>query len=88
MPSFSVPNLPAPRGHARTRVEETPTHTGGLSESARQKLEERRKNRDKQKGMRVLLRDKPLFPDLVSGFFSLQRVLLYLMKLDTMLREV
>jgi hypothetical protein len=52
-----VPSLPAPRGHARTRVEETPTHTGGLSESARQKLEERRKNRDKQKGMYGLFHD-------------------------------
>ena len=50
-----VPSLPTSRvGHTRQRVEETPTHTGGLSESARQKLEERRKHRDKQRGMSLI----------------------------------
>ncbi|KZP30384.1 hypothetical protein FIBSPDRAFT_726156 [Athelia psychrophila] len=36
-------------GNARQRVEETPTHTGGVSETARRKLEEHRRNREKQK---------------------------------------
>jgi pre-mRNA-splicing factor ATP-dependent RNA helicase DHX38/PRP16 len=79
---FIVPNLPASRDHARTRVEETPTHTGGLSESARQKLEERRKNRDKQRGIYGLLfMTNPclLTSSLVSPVI-LQRVLLCLMK--------
>lgn len=34
----------------RQRGEETPSHPGGLSEMARKKLEEHRKNREKQRG--------------------------------------
>lgn len=47
----AVPNQPASRmQHSRQRGEETPSHPGGLSESARQRLEEFRKKRDKQRG--------------------------------------
>ena len=45
-----VPSIPASRMHNRQRGEETPSHPGGLSESARQKLEEHRRNRERQKG--------------------------------------
>ncbi|EJF55621.1 P-loop containing nucleoside triphosphate hydrolase protein [Dichomitus squalens LYAD-421 SS1] len=45
-PVFKVPSLPASRtSHMRQRGEETPSHPGGLSEVARQRLEERRKIR-------------------------------------------
>ncbi|KAF8624805.1 hypothetical protein AX15_005694 [Amanita polypyramis BW_CC] len=48
-PHFKVPNLPASRvAHARQRGEETPSHPGGLSEPGRKRLEEYRRNRDKQ----------------------------------------
>ncbi|KIK91836.1 hypothetical protein PAXRUDRAFT_148626 [Paxillus rubicundulus Ve08.2h10] len=47
---FKVPSLPAPRGGtSRRRGEETPSHPGGLSEVARQRLEEHRRNKDKQR---------------------------------------
>ncbi|KIJ21328.1 hypothetical protein PAXINDRAFT_64773 [Paxillus involutus ATCC 200175] len=47
---FKVPSLPAPRsGTSRRRGEETPSHPGGLSEVARQRLEEHRRNKDKQR---------------------------------------
>ncbi|KAI6011694.1 P-loop containing nucleoside triphosphate hydrolase protein [Pisolithus microcarpus] len=47
---FKVPNLPASRANtARHRGEETPSHPGGLSEVARQRLDEYRKNRDRQR---------------------------------------
>ncbi|RDX51455.1 P-loop containing nucleoside triphosphate hydrolase protein [Lentinus brumalis] len=46
-PMFKVPSLPASRpSHMRQRGEETPSHPGGLSEVARQKLEERRRARE------------------------------------------
>ena len=46
-----VPSLPASRqSTTRKRGEETPSHPGGLSDTARQRLEEHRKNREKQKG--------------------------------------
>ena len=46
-----VPSLPMPRiANQRQRGEETPSHPGGLSETARKKLEEHRRNRDRQKG--------------------------------------
>ncbi|KAF8640918.1 hypothetical protein AX17_000566 [Amanita inopinata Kibby_2008] len=49
-PIFKVPNLPASRAsHARQRGEETPSHPGGLSETGRKRLEEYRRNRDKQR---------------------------------------
>lgn len=47
-----VPSLPVPRtNHARQRGEETPSHPGGLSETGRKRLEEYRKNKEKQRGM-------------------------------------
>ncbi|KAI1785395.1 P-loop containing nucleoside triphosphate hydrolase protein [Ganoderma leucocontextum] len=46
-PVFKVPSLPASRSsHMRQRGEETPSHPGGLSEIARQRLEERRRARE------------------------------------------
>lgn len=48
---FKVPALPASRSiNARHRGEETPSHPGGLSEGARQKLDAYRKNRDQRRG--------------------------------------
>ncbi|EJD44265.1 hypothetical protein AURDEDRAFT_125294 [Auricularia subglabra TFB-10046 SS5] len=46
--SFKVPNLPMGR-NARQRGEETPSHPGGLSEAAAQRLAEHRRNRERQK---------------------------------------
>ncbi|PPQ73680.1 hypothetical protein CVT26_010766 [Gymnopilus dilepis] len=46
---FKVPNLPASRSNLRQRGEETPSHPGGLSETGRQRLEEHRRNREKQR---------------------------------------
>ena len=47
-----VPALPASRlNNMRQRGNETPSHPGGLSDAARKKLEDHRKNRDKQRGM-------------------------------------
>ncbi|KAI0344289.1 P-loop containing nucleoside triphosphate hydrolase protein [Trametopsis cervina] len=46
---FKVPALPAPRAHQRHHGEETPSHPGGLSDTGRKRLEEYRKNRDKQR---------------------------------------
>ncbi|KXN84821.1 Pre-mRNA-splicing factor ATP-dependent RNA helicase PRP16 [Leucoagaricus sp. SymC.cos] len=48
-PVFKVPSLPASRSTARQRVEETPSHPGGISETARKRLEEHRRNREKQR---------------------------------------
>lgn len=49
-PFFKVPNLPASRvANARQRGEETPSHPGGLSEKGRERLEEHRRNREKQR---------------------------------------
>ncbi|KAL1940616.1 hypothetical protein VTO73DRAFT_8051 [Trametes versicolor] len=46
-PHFKVPSMPASRtSHLRQRGEETPSHPGGLSDMARQKLEERRRARE------------------------------------------
>ncbi|KAH9855789.1 P-loop containing nucleoside triphosphate hydrolase protein [Lenzites betulinus] len=46
-PLFKVPTMPASRtSHLRQRGEETPSHPGGLSDVARQKLEERRRARE------------------------------------------
>ncbi|KAI0685259.1 P-loop containing nucleoside triphosphate hydrolase protein [Cytidiella melzeri] len=47
------PALPAPRSNQRQRGEETPSHPGGLSETARKRLEEIRRNREKQHGINV-----------------------------------
>ncbi|KIM52353.1 hypothetical protein SCLCIDRAFT_18190 [Scleroderma citrinum Foug A] len=47
---FKVPTLPASRSNTtRKRGEETPSHPGGLSDVARQRLEEHRRHREKQK---------------------------------------
>ncbi|KAG5651975.1 hypothetical protein H0H81_006749 [Sphagnurus paluster] len=49
-PFFKVPSLPVSRNeHVRQRGEETPSHPGGLSETGRKRLEEHRKNREKQR---------------------------------------
>ncbi|KAF9560184.1 pre-mRNA splicing factor [Agrocybe pediades] len=49
-PFFKVPSLPVPRStNIRQRGEETPSHPGGLSEVGRQRLEEHRRNREKQR---------------------------------------
>ncbi|KAJ7287790.1 pre-mRNA splicing factor [Mycena rebaudengoi] len=49
-PFFKVPSLPAPRSDSqRQRGEETPSHPGGLSETGRKRLEEYRRNKDKQR---------------------------------------
>lgn len=48
---FIVPSLPASRSaNLRQRGEETPSHPGGLSEIGRQRLEEHRRNKEKQRG--------------------------------------
>ncbi|KAI0353162.1 P-loop containing nucleoside triphosphate hydrolase protein [Trametes cingulata] len=45
-PHFKVPSMPASRlSHLRQRDEETPSHPGGLSDVARQRLDERRRAR-------------------------------------------
>ncbi|KAH7926220.1 P-loop containing nucleoside triphosphate hydrolase protein [Leucogyrophana mollusca] len=46
---FKVPSLPARGNNLRQRGEETPSHPGGLSEAARKRYEEHKKNREKQK---------------------------------------
>ncbi|KAH9487185.1 Pre-mRNA-splicing factor ATP-dependent RNA helicase PRP16 [Psilocybe cubensis] len=49
-PFFKVPSLPASRSNnIRQRGEETPSHPGGLSETGRQRLEEYRRNRERQR---------------------------------------
>ncbi|SJL05479.1 related to PRP16-RNA-dependent ATPase [Armillaria ostoyae] len=46
---FKVPSLPARNSNIRQRGEETPSHPGGLSETGRQRLEEYRRNRERQR---------------------------------------
>ncbi|KAF8224025.1 hypothetical protein L208DRAFT_1313634 [Tricholoma matsutake] len=47
---FKIPSLPVSRvSNPRQRGEETPSHPGGLSETSRKRLEEHRRNRDKQR---------------------------------------
>ncbi|KAF7796079.1 hypothetical protein EIP86_007250 [Pleurotus ostreatoroseus] len=49
-PQFKVPSIPASRmGHIRQRGEETPSHPGGLSDTARTRLDEFRRNRERQR---------------------------------------
>ncbi|KAH8108469.1 P-loop containing nucleoside triphosphate hydrolase protein [Phellopilus nigrolimitatus] len=49
-PVFKVPSLPASHmNNLRQRGEETPSHPGGLSDTARQRLDEFRKKRDNQR---------------------------------------
>ncbi|KAF8508472.1 P-loop containing nucleoside triphosphate hydrolase protein [Gautieria morchelliformis] len=48
--SFKVPSLPVSRlGNIRQRGEETPSHGGGLSDAARQKLADYKRSRDNQR---------------------------------------
>jgi pre-mRNA-splicing factor ATP-dependent RNA helicase DHX38/PRP16 len=61
--SFLVPNIPTARGvNVRQRGDETPSHPGGLSEAGRTKLEEYRRNREKQKGQSVPRSFSSYFP--------------------------
>ncbi|KAG2023687.1 pre-mRNA splicing factor [Coprinopsis cinerea AmutBmut pab1-1] len=48
-PFFKVPSIPARVANQRQRGEETPSHPGGLSEVARKRLEEHKRNREKQR---------------------------------------
>ncbi|KAL5490090.1 DHX38 [Sanghuangporus weigelae] len=49
-PVFKVPTVPASRlGNLRHRGEETPSHPGGLSDTARRRLEEYKRNKEKQR---------------------------------------
>lgn len=47
-PEFKVPSKPL--GAQRRRIEETPSHGGGLSDKARERLEEHRRKRAQKKG--------------------------------------
>ncbi|THH05571.1 hypothetical protein EW145_g4696 [Phellinidium pouzarii] len=71
-PMFKVPSLPASRtNNIRQRGEETPSHPGGLSETARQRLDEFRKRREKQiEG--ITARDEPR-ADAPRGLGDFQR---------------
>ncbi|KIJ60094.1 hypothetical protein HYDPIDRAFT_177540 [Hydnomerulius pinastri MD-312] len=65
---FKVPSLPASRG-SRQRGEETPSHPGGLSDIARQKLEEHKRNREKQReGIPIAQERKPDGPKGLGDF--------------------
>ncbi|KAI5989744.1 hypothetical protein EDD15DRAFT_2171089 [Pisolithus albus] len=69
---FKVPSLPASRANtARHRGEETPSHPGGLSEVARQRLDEYRKNRDRQREGIVATQGRK--PDGPRGLGDFQR---------------
>ncbi|KAL5511427.1 DHX38 [Sanghuangporus vaninii] len=49
-PVFKIPTVPASRlGNLRHRGEETPSHPGGLSDTARRRLEEYKRNKEKQR---------------------------------------
>ncbi|KAJ7232855.1 hypothetical protein B0H12DRAFT_1028838 [Mycena haematopus] len=48
-PFFKVPSLPVRSDNQRQRGTETPSHPGGMSEIARKRLEEHRRNKDKQR---------------------------------------
>ncbi|KAJ7451099.1 hypothetical protein FB451DRAFT_1051752 [Mycena latifolia] len=48
-PFFKVPSLPVRNDNQRQRGEETPSHPGGLSEIGRKRLEEYRRNKDRQR---------------------------------------
>uniref|UniRef100_A0A0W0F2G2 Pre-mRNA-splicing factor ATP-dependent RNA helicase PRP16 n=1 Tax=Moniliophthora roreri TaxID=221103 RepID=A0A0W0F2G2_MONRR len=47
-PVFKVPSLPVRNSNPRQRGEETPSHPGGLSEIARKRLDERRRERQRE----------------------------------------
>ncbi|KAF9478547.1 pre-mRNA splicing factor [Pholiota conissans] len=69
-PFFKVPTLPASRSaNIRQRGEETPSHPGGLSEAARQKLDEHRRNREKQsEGLQARIEPRPDAPKGLGDF--------------------
>ncbi|KAJ7356617.1 P-loop containing nucleoside triphosphate hydrolase protein [Mycena albidolilacea] len=48
-PFFKVPSLPVRSDNQRQRGAETPSHPGGMSEIARKRLDEYRRNKDKQR---------------------------------------
>ncbi|KAF7367465.1 Pre-mRNA-splicing factor ATP-dependent RNA helicase PRP16 [Mycena sanguinolenta] len=48
-PVFKVPSLPVRSDNQRQRGAETPSHPGGMSEIARKRLEEHRRNKEKQR---------------------------------------
>ncbi|KAI6128698.1 P-loop containing nucleoside triphosphate hydrolase protein [Pisolithus croceorrhizus] len=69
---FKVPSLPVSRANTtRHRGEETPSHPGGLSEVARQRLDEYRKNRDRQREGIVATQERK--PDGPRGLGDFQR---------------
>ncbi|KAJ3788125.1 pre-mRNA splicing factor [Lentinula aff. detonsa] len=49
---FKIPSLPV-RNNPRQRGEDTPSHPGGLAETARKRLEEYRRNREKRDGITI-----------------------------------
>lgn len=49
--ALAAPSFPASRINNRQRVEDTPSHPGGMSEPAKKRLDEYRKQRDKQNGI-------------------------------------
>ncbi|KAJ3770349.1 pre-mRNA splicing factor [Lentinula raphanica] len=56
-PVFKVPSLPG-RHNPRQRVEDTPSHPGGLAEPARKRLEEYRRTREKQRDGITIAREQ------------------------------
>ncbi|KAL4065767.1 P-loop containing nucleoside triphosphate hydrolase protein [Scleroderma yunnanense] len=69
---FKVPSLPASRQTtARKRGEETPSHPGGLSDVARQRLDEHRRNREKPREGIVATHDRK--SDAPRGLGDFQR---------------
>ncbi|KAE9384188.1 P-loop containing nucleoside triphosphate hydrolase protein [Gymnopus androsaceus JB14] len=69
-PVFKVPSLPV-RNNPRQRGEETPSHPGGLNEPARKRLEEYRRNRDKQRDGITIAREQN--DDAPKGLGDFQR---------------
>ncbi|KAE9397860.1 pre-mRNA splicing factor [Gymnopus androsaceus JB14] len=69
-PVFKVPSLPI-RNNPRQRGEETPSHPGGLNEPARKRLEEYRRNRDKQRDGITIAREQN--DDAPKGLGDFQR---------------
>ncbi|KAF9073957.1 P-loop containing nucleoside triphosphate hydrolase protein [Rhodocollybia butyracea] len=69
-PVFKVPSLPV-RNNQRQRGEETPSHPGGLAESARKVLEEYRSNREKQRDGITIAREQR--DDAPKGLGDFQR---------------
>ncbi|KAF5353632.1 hypothetical protein D9757_012458 [Collybiopsis confluens] len=73
-PVFKVPSLPV-RNNQRQRGEEIPSHTGGLTESGRKRLEEYGKHRDKQRDGTTIAQEQngdapKAFPTNSIFFFS------------------